>query len=432
MTPAEIVGSTTGVITILGVIVGVIRHITQLQAKLSQEQLKVEKTDIERKFSDLDAKYKELVNEITTSARIGTTALNKKQEIEDELSSIMEYMRAQAASIYIPLSIRPSAKPSGLAFLSIQPFGQEAVSLKRKIIPLQSLAGRCFTSKQAFVCSNSKTDPNHFDKADKISGYRTQDTLNIPLRIQQECVGVLQLLNKEGKTPFNADDLQKVEPYADSLSQKVSEFVNVPDHLEILGVTPERETEYAVIMFCDLTNSAVLFQEMNASAAIQHINEYLEKLCEIAFTYKATVDIYTGDGVMFRFNVPRPISNPVMQAVKSALEMQAAFEKLKETWITMGELIGTIYNRIGITYGPVSRAMVGHPQYQHLTIFGQSVHVAANLCEIATRQKNIIMIDENIYKALPNKLITKNFAKEKLGKAKEFIGIAYELQGLHE
>ena len=312
--------------------------------------------------------------------------------------------------------------------MSIQPFGQEAASLKRKIIPLQSLAGRCFTNQQPFVRPDSKADPAHFDKADKVSGYKTQDTLNFPLCYHQKCVGVLQLLNKED-SPFDVSDLDKVVPYADSLAEKVAEFVSISDYLEFLGITPEREPEYAVIMFCDLTNSAVLFQEMNASAAIQHINEYLEQLCDIAFNYKATVDTFTGDGVMFRFNVPRQIQDPVLKAVEAALEMQAAFTKLKKDWITMGELLRNLYNRIGITYGPVSRAMIGHPQYQNLTIFGQAVHVAANLCEVATRENNVILIDEHVYQALPNRLIVKQIPKEELGKAQEFIKTAYELQG---
>ena len=52
-------------------------------------------------------------------------------------------------------------------------------------------------------------------------------------------------------------------------------------------------------MFCDLTSSSTLFQELNVSAAVQHINEYLQVVCDVAFSHGATVDKYMGDGALF-------------------------------------------------------------------------------------------------------------------------------------
>jgi class 3 adenylate cyclase/NTP pyrophosphatase (non-canonical NTP hydrolase) len=426
----ELVTLVTLTLTALTAVVGVTRYVTQVQFKVRQEHLEAEKEALERQHADLEARHKELVDEVAIAARIGTAALTRKQEIDDELSSVMEYMQANAGSLYIPLAAESSSEPLGLVFLSVQPFGREAAELKRKIIPIKSLAGRCFTIGQPFVRPDSKSDPSHFGQADAVSGYHTQDTLNCPLRHQGKTVGVLQLLNKKGSDRFRPADLERVEPYSVSLAGKVADFSSIPDHLEILGVTPEREAEYAAVMFCDLTHSSILFQEMNASAAIQHINEYVERLCDIAFSYKATVDSYMGDGVMFRFNVPRPVHDPPLKAVQAALEMQVAFDELKDDWITMGKLVGSVYNRTGIAYGPVHRAVVGHPQYQYATVFGPSVNVAANLCEAAKRDGNVIVVDDHTYRALAGKVQAKPVVRERLGKAAVFIESAYEVLGL--
>jgi len=50
----------------------------------------------------------------------------------------------------------------------------------------------------------------------------------------------------------------------------------------------------------------------------------------------------------------------------------------------MGEPLAGLYIRIAIAYGQVYEAVVGHPQYQYVTVFGQSVNVAVNLCDAAS------------------------------------------------
>ncbi|MDQ1274172.1 MAG: hypothetical protein QG591_2802 [Planctomycetota bacterium] len=224
---------------------------------------------------------------------------------------------------------------------------------------MQSSAGRCFRTGRPYASPNSKTDPKHYGKADLVSGYHTENMLNYPLKQGAEVVGVLQLLNKEDSERYADDDIPIVERLAVGLAPKVSGFVRAPENLEILGIMPERDAEYATVMFCDLTRSSALFQELNVSAAIQHINEYLEKTCDIGLTYGATVDKYIGDGVLLRFNVPRPVKDHPFKAVTAALEMKAAFEKLKSEWITMGEPLVGLYTRIGIAYG-VKRSLVIH------------------------------------------------------------------------
>ncbi len=430
MTTTELVGLITGVLTILGVVVALTKYVTQLQFKMRQERLKAENELAEKRIGDLAARNKELLNEIVITKRVGTAALTRKMDIDDELLSIMKTMQAEAGSIFVPLPSRSSSGPFGLVFLSILPLGKQTAKLKKKIIPMRSSAGRCFTIAKPYVSPKAEAAPEHYSKADLVSGYRTEDMLNFPLRHRGETVGVLQLLNKEGSEYFTESDIQLAEPFTGPLATKVSNFISTPENFEILGITPEQDAEHATVMFCDLTRSSILFQEMNVSMAIQHINEYLERISDIGLSYGATVDKYTGDGVLFRLNVPRPVKDHPFKAVSAALEMRTAFEKLKSEWITMGRPLTSIYTRIGIAYGEVHQAVIGHPQYQYLTIFGTPVNVAVNLCEAAVRDRNVIIIDKGMYDELSGKVLVEQLPKERLGKAMSYVKSAYELQGL--
>jgi class 3 adenylate cyclase len=295
---------------------------------------------------------------------------------------------------------------------------------------MQSSAGRCFRTGRPYTSPNPKIDPQHYGKADLVSNYQTEDMLNYPLKQGTEVIGVLQLLNKEGQKCFVDDDIPIVERLAVGLAAKVSYFVRAPENLEILGIISERDTEYATVMFCDLTRSSALFQELNVSAAIQHINEYFDRICDVGLKYGATVDKYIGDGVLLRFNVPRPVRDHPFKAVTAAFEMKAAFEKLKSEWITMGEPLMSLYIRIGIAYGEINEAVVGHPQYQYVTIFGQPVNIAINLCEAAVRDRTVIILDEQVHKVLSDQIQCERLPRERLGKAVSYIESAYELQGL--
>lgn len=429
MTWPEIVGLITGGLTVAGALVGITRYITQLQFQVRLERLQAEKDDAEKTRSDLAAANKLLLDELTAARRTGAVVSAKKAEIEEHLSSLMKLMQAGAGSVYVPLPINSGTGPSGLVLLSIQPVTEQTLKLRKKIIPLQSLAGRCFTTGETFVIANSRSTSDHYTRADEVSGYRTQDTLNLPLRSQEKVIGVLQLLNKRGG-PFTENDIAQARHLSSPIAFKVDEFLRIPGSLDLLGIVPQRDAEYATVMFCDLTASSSLFQELNVSAAVQHINEYLEKICDVAFAHGAAVDKYVGDGVLLRFNVPRPIENHPLEALKAALEIQNAFDDIKKDWMTMGELLGGLYTRAGIAYGPVQKANIGHPQYQYLTIFGFPVNVAVNLCDAAVRDRNVILIDELLYQQLRDRVDVEKIPNASLGKAQQYTSSAYEVRRL--
>jgi len=180
----------------------------------------------------------------------------------------MKVMGAKASSIFIPLRSQSSTESLGLVFLSIRPFDAKAKTLKREIIPLQSLAGRCYEEVIPYVVSNSRQDPRHYREADCVSGFHTKDVLNYPLRYQGEIIGVLQLLNKQSPDGFSNDDIENVEPLAEELAVKVMDLAQDPNTFKILGITRDRKVKDATVMFCDLTRSAILFREMSTSTAI--------------------------------------------------------------------------------------------------------------------------------------------------------------------
>ena len=446
----EWIGVATGILALIGAVVAVTRYVTQLQAKQAQladqqVRLQAERADLEKqtrerlederkaaakRFSDLEVLNTELRSQLTLAQQAGMAAMAMKARIDDELTDIMRMMGAGGGSIYIPILSRSSPAPLGLLFFSIQPISQETATLRKKVIPMESLAGRCFLTGNGFATTNSKKDAAHYDKADIVSGYQTQDALNVPLRSNTSLVGVLQLLNRNGPTPFADADVRIVESASKRIAERLTEVLSDPANLDTLGIAPEKEAQGASILFCDMTRSSLLFQTLNAAAAIQHLNEYLDVVCDVAMANGGAIDKYMGDGVLFRFNVPNLLTDHQYRAVKAAVEITDRFNTLRQQWKLMGDELGTLHTRIGVACGPLYLTPVGHHQYQHLTVIGPPVNVAVNLVDSADRDRNVIIVDQAIRHALGDRIDAEQLPPGKMGKAAAFTAAAFELKGL--
>ncbi|WP_210395904.1 GAF domain-containing protein [Motiliproteus sediminis] len=422
---SEILGIVTGLLSVAGVIVAVTRYITKLQLEVKLERLENEKNQLDQNQANLRATNKLLLDELSIARRTGAAASAKKSEIDRELANLMQMTQASGGSVYLP-NRSDNDQVTDLVFLSLLPVNDQTLKLRRKIIPLKSLAGKCFTDAQSFTLSNSLVSPDHFTKADAVSGYHSEDILCVPLFDGNEAVGVLQLLNRQ-QGQFDDACLALVEQLSNRLARKVAEFTEQPGFRDLLGVNNVRKTEYATLLFSDLTNSSQLFNQLNVTAAIHHINEYLEGVCSVAFKYGATVDKYMGDGVLLRFNVPQAVDNHPQVAVEAALEMSRVFEQIKQEWLTMGEDLTGVYFRAGLAYGPVQQATIGHPQYQYQTLFGPAVNAAVNLCQSGPRDRNVVIIDEQLQQLLPEPFQATQLPASNLGKAAQHTEAVYEV-----
>jgi class 3 adenylate cyclase len=384
-----------GLLGILVYVVKVTRTLTESQFKVKQESLEEQNKQLNSRVSDLEGKNKDLIEAIATSRIIGRGALTKKSEIDDDLDAAMRDLQATAGSILVP---EPVLKATNFVFVSIH--GPAASQLRKTRVPLsKGIAGLVYSQGKGMNATDPYRDGRFFGAVDQKTEFLTKNLLCTPLHHQGHVIGVLQFLNKE-QGAFDDADLRSANRFSESLAPKVAAFIGYPENFEILGISTESTAKDGAVLFCDLTASALLFESLNTSLCIDLINDYLEKISDIALHHGGTVDKYLGDGAMFRFNVPKSIVDPAAQAVDAAVEMAREFDKIKRGWLNFGLPGERIFTRSGIAFGPLHEAIVGHSQYRQLTVLGEPVNVASYLCEFADRAKNTVLIDESSKKSL--------------------------------
>ena len=71
----------------------------------------------------------------------------------------------------------------------------------------KGIAGHCIGTGKIVVVFDAKKNPHHFAEIDKVSGFKTESVLCVPLCVKGKTIGCVELLNKHDGTLFNEDDI---------------------------------------------------------------------------------------------------------------------------------------------------------------------------------------------------------------------------------
>ena len=398
-----------GVVGLFGAIVAYTRFLAQapLEAKVNslEGELQRKEQELSAKATDLSARESQLAQLRDEYSAVLQDFLNYKggrggvvikREIDNEVALIRNALGATESSILVP---GPMPYSPTFVFLSI--YGPAAAKLRKSKLPLEKgIAGRVFRSGLAHNAKDVYEDASFSPVADRKGMHLTQSMLTVPVEYQGQIVGVAQFLNKLDGQPFTDSDQRVALRAVQNLASKVSEFRRDPANFEALGLaSTAEEGRLATVLFCDLTASSTMYETMSSAEVVDAINEYLERQADVVLRYGGTIDKYLGDGAMFVFNPRRSGSDydHATRAVEAALDMQRDFETLKRGWSEVGIPLPAVYNRVAAACGPVLSPIMGHPQFQQVTVFGDTVGRAAHLCEAAPRDRNVFVVDEDVF-----------------------------------
>ena len=424
----EIVSLVGGTIGIFVVVVALTRYLTRREEQTKLDKVTQELAKAAEKLETVEKQRDQLRHDIALAGQAGSAILSVKMVLDAKLQELMRKFSASGGSIYAP-AYGPDGEANGLYFVCIesQPFNPHTEQLKKKIIPMQSLAGRCFNDGLSFVDANTAAQKDHFSEADGIANYRPATTLNIALQHQDRTVGVLQLLRREGEEGFTDSDRERVIAVSDEIAMQLSSLIKNADYVKVLGLGDDTQGSNGSVIIFDLTLSSILFKEFSPGMALKLLNEYFESLCEVAFDGGAVLDNYMGDGALLRFNVAKPQPDHELAAVKTAIAMARAFEELQIYWKKLKPVLDRLHFRAGISSGRLYWGNLGHSQSQRLTVIGQPISVAAALCSEADRRKSIILASQETYLAVKDHIAGLPCDLDKLGKARDFTKAVYEI-----
>jgi class 3 adenylate cyclase len=422
----EIIGITATGLSILGVVIGIAVRLASFPSERKITSLESENSQLRNKLDEVAENQAKLVETLSLIKTASSDAQALKTEIDQELNLLAQMAGVKSASVLVPY---PPNQGEKLAFLAI--LGPEASKLKHVIVNTDtSIAGQVFTTSISRFVNNTLTDKKWDPKADQRTAFVTNNLLCIPLKLGDVVVGVAQFLNST--KDFTEQDKSAMETAIKTLAFKVHKFVQRVDYFEILGLGYAQDVGEGTVIIADLSASSSLLKgahPLPKSDVISLINEYLEKITIAAINNGCIVDKFMWDGGIFSLNVASRVPDHRLVAYRVSLEMLRRFDEIKASWLKAGNPVENLFFRVAITSGNIIQVDMGPAQYRQKTIVGDPVVAASALCANAARGKNVIVVDQTVYKAIESEHIKATpILYDDLGKAKGLISKAYEIE----
>lgn len=162
------------------------------------------------------------MEELATLLEVGK-AISSTLDLNELLSKIMrmatKVMRCETSTVYLV-----DRRTQELYFHIIQGDARVGAKLQEIRLPMGTgLAGWCAKEGKPVIVPDTEKDPRFFRGADKKSGFVTRSMICVPMRLKDEVIGVIQVLNRTGDIPFNDHDIEILEAVA---NQAVSAIDN--------------------------------------------------------------------------------------------------------------------------------------------------------------------------------------------------------------
>lgn len=200
------------------------------------------------------------------------------------------------------------------------------------------------------------------------------------------------------------DQKSELEDWNDTLQHRVAEQVDeiertgrlrrflspqVADLIMSSGAEKQLESHRREItaLFCDLRGFTGFSESADPEDVMTLLRAYHTAIGKIVHEHEGTLERFVGDGVMIIFNDPVEIPNPALQAVKTAVEMREAMDRLVETWRRMGHELGF---GIGISHGYATLGTIGFEGRFDYAAIGTVANVASRLCDEAKSRQILI------------------------------------------
>jgi class 3 adenylate cyclase len=153
----------------------------------------------------------------------------------------------------------------------------------------------------------------------------------------------------------------------------------------------ESQRREITVLFCDMRGYTSFTEAATPEEVTQMLAEYHALLGILIRQYEATLERFTGDGLMAFFNAPLSCPDPAWRAVHMAVYMQAALRRLSNKWRALGYQVGF---GIGIAHGEATTGRIGFEGRFDYAAIGTCVNLASRLCGEA--RDGQILVDEAV------------------------------------
>ncbi len=183
----------------------------------------------------------------------------------------------------------------------------------------------------------------------------------------------------------------------ESIENKFSSYISkdiAKDILSDLHISkkPLREVTGSVL-FVDIVGFTQLCEKQSPQHIADILNQYYFLLHQAAKMYRGSVDSYIGDGAMLTFGVHKEDHKHAINAICGAQIFIRLCDLMNDQ--RKQNQLPPLQFRLGLHCGAMLAGTIGSSERMQFTISGDTVNLAARLCDLAEPGK--LLVSDNIY-----------------------------------
>ena len=164
--------------------------------------------------------------------RRATPAFGRDMSLAENLGAVLrkanEFVPSEAGSILLdnPNAKRSNRSENSLTFIAS--FGEASEGLLgRQISAIDGIAGHVYREGTSYSAANPSDDELFYPAFDRANKYETRSLVAIPIRIEQEVCGVLELINRRFTDKgYSQQDLNLLEIFAGYISVSIQNVLD--------------------------------------------------------------------------------------------------------------------------------------------------------------------------------------------------------------
>jgi diguanylate cyclase (GGDEF)-like protein len=160
--------------------------------------------------------------------------LSLAENLMEVLRRANSFVPSAAGSILLdnPADKKPERRRNTLTFIAA--FGDKSERLLGDTVPAdQGIAGRVYLTGETYLTSDAPADRFFYHAMDHQTSYQTQSLIAIPIRIEQDVCGVLELINRRNAASFSREDRNLLEIFAGYISISIQNVLDARQAQEI-------------------------------------------------------------------------------------------------------------------------------------------------------------------------------------------------------
>ncbi len=153
--------------------------------------------------------------------------LSLAENLVEVLRRANGFVPSAAGSILLddPSDKQEDRRQNRLTFIAA--FGEKSQGLVGETIPAdQGIAGRVYLTGETYSTPYAPSDRFFYRAMDEQTRYQTQSLVAIPIRIEQEVCGVLELINRLDAPGYSQEDLNLLEIFAGYISISIQNVLD--------------------------------------------------------------------------------------------------------------------------------------------------------------------------------------------------------------